>query len=204
MEHAVPNSADILIHAGDFTSHSGNNEVTKFNDYLGTLTGIKHKVVIAGNHDATFDTKFASEQDVAKTKAMLTNCIYLQDSFVELYGIKIYGSPWQPMYSGNGFQLPARHMNTVWDKIPADTDILVTHGPPHGVGDSNGTVNCGCKVLRDTVSERVRPSYHIFGHIHEAYGVWSDGETVFVNASICNRGYRPTRKPILFDIDPKC
>lgn len=93
-------------------------------------------------------------------------------------------------------------MKHVWDMIPSDTDILVTHGPPYGIGDSNGTVNCGCKTLNETVIERVKPSYHIFGHIHEGYGSWSNGQTVFINASICNQGYRPTRKPILFDIDP--
>jgi hypothetical protein len=71
----------------------------------------KHKVVIAGNHDLTFDksmdehlgrwrvnlTKvkgFLQEEGVTEVKDLLTNCIYLEDSMVNLYGINIYGSPW--------------------------------------------------------------------------------------------------------------
>ena len=30
-------------------------------------------------------------------KSALTNATYLQDSWVEIYGIKIYGSPWVPL-----------------------------------------------------------------------------------------------------------
>ena len=30
-------------------------------------------------------------------KSALTNAIYLQDSWVEIEGIKIYGSPWVPL-----------------------------------------------------------------------------------------------------------
>lgn len=94
MQHQVPIQADILIHAGDFTLYSDDKEIKQFNDYLGSLTGIKHKIVIAGNHDCSFDKSFASAEEVEKARSLLTNCIYLQDSSVELCGIKLYGSPW--------------------------------------------------------------------------------------------------------------
>lgn len=31
---------------------------------------------------------------VVNVKQYLTNCIYLEDSLIEIYGIKIYGTPW--------------------------------------------------------------------------------------------------------------
>jgi hypothetical protein len=31
------------------------------------------------------------------------------------------------------------------------------------------------------------------------YGVSSDGDTVFINASTCTRRYQPTNPPIVFD-----
>ena len=34
---------------------------------------------------------------VDKVKSALTNAIYLQDSWVEIDGLKIYGSPWVPL-----------------------------------------------------------------------------------------------------------
>ena len=71
-----------------------------------------------------------------QAKTLLTNCIYLEDSSVTLEGYSIYGSPWQPTYGqgGGAFQIPrdGEEARAVADKIPADTDVLVTHGPPHG------------------------------------------------------------------------
>jgi hypothetical protein len=39
-------------------------------------------------------------------RSELTNCIYLEDSSVTLFGIKIYGTPWQPEFWGWAFNLP--------------------------------------------------------------------------------------------------
>jgi Icc-related predicted phosphoesterase len=203
MKYPVPLKADILIHAGDFTMYGDDKEVKEFNDYLGTLTDIKYKVVIAGNHEPSLDKKFATDEEILKTRSLLKNCIYLQDSSVMLFGLKIYGSPWQPRHAGNGFQAKHSQMKDIWKNIPDDTDILVTHGPPHGFGDKCGIDrHVGCVSLYRDVSLRVKPKYHIFGHIHEGYGMWSNGETTFINAAICNRGYKPDRPPIIFDIDP--
>lgn len=54
--------------------------------------------------------------------------------------------------------------------------------------------------LLTTVQQRVKPKYHVFGHIHEGYGISSDGETTFVNASTCDIKYKPNNAPIVFDI----
>lgn len=55
-----------------------------------------------------------------------------------------------------------------WNLIPDDTDILITHTPPLGYGDYTCSgVRAGCVDLLRTVQERVKPKYHVFGHIHE-------------------------------------
>ena len=52
--------------------------------------------------------------------------------------------------------------------IPDDTDILVTHTPPVGFGDLCCTgVRAGCVELLNSVQRRIKPKYHIYGHIHE-------------------------------------
>lgn len=43
----------------------------------------------------------------------------------------------------------------------------------------------------------VRPEYHVFGHVHEGYGVATDGTTTFVNAATCSQGYQPTNPPVV-------
>ena len=208
---AVPNG-DILIHAGDFTQKGLPREVTKFRDFLARLPH-KYKIVIAGNHDVTFDSfkysetlwtrfKHPERYKPADVKRSLNNCIYLEDSGVEVLGFKIFGSPWQPEFHGWGFNLSrGAPLLEKWDQIPEGTDILVTHGPPVGQGDLTlGGIRSGCVELLNSVRDRVRPKYHIFGHIHEGYGVSTDGNTIYVNASTCNIQYRAVNPPIVFDL----
>uniref|UniRef100_A0A8C9L8U8 Metallophosphoesterase domain containing 1 n=1 Tax=Pavo cristatus TaxID=9049 RepID=A0A8C9L8U8_PAVCR len=116
---------------------------------LGSLP-YEYKIVIAGNHELTFDQEFMADlikQDfyyfpsVSKLKpesyenvqSLLTNCIYLQDSEVTVRGFRIYGSPWQPWFYGWGFNLPrGQALLEKWNLIPDGIDILITHGPPLG------------------------------------------------------------------------
>ena len=50
---------------------------------------------------------------------------------------------------------------------------------------------------------RIKPKYHVFGHIHEGYGTSTNGATTFINASTCNYQYRPLQLPIVFDLPKK-
>lgn len=55
-----------------------------------------------------------------------------------------------------------------WSAIPDDVDVLLTHGPAVGYGDFCTTdVRAGCVELLTTIQQRVKPKYHVFGHIHE-------------------------------------
>lgn len=115
--------------------------------------------------------------------------------------IRIYGSPWQPEFCDWAFNLKRGPDSArVWSKIPLDTDVLVTHGPPQGQGDlTEDGFSCGCEELLAVVEGmETPPRVHVFGHIHEGYGHWTNGKTLFVNASTCNFDYRPTNRPILF------
>ena len=88
-----------------------------------------------------------------------------------------------------------------WNNIPDDTDILVTHGPPLGYGDlTNTNQRAGCLELLNTIRFRVKPKYHIYGHIHEGHGVRSNGTTTFINPAICQGHGSPSNPPILFDL----
>ena len=48
--------------------------------------------------------------------------------------------------------------------------------------------------------EQIKPLLHIFGHIHEAYGVEYNKDILYVNASTCTEKYTPTNKPIIIDL----
>ncbi|KAL5010175.1 hypothetical protein ScPMuIL_012480 [Solemya velum] len=210
---------DVLLHAGDFCSAGAPREVSKFNTFLGKLPH-KYKVVIAGNHDRCFEADGSrrslklqkqclhpsskeefSSYGLTVAQQLLSNCIYLQDSMVKISGINIYGSPWQPHHYGWAFNLERGcSLLNKWDQIPDETDILMTHGPPLGFGDLlTGGYRAGCVDLLNTIQKRVRPKYHVCGHIHEGYGIKTDGYTVYINASTCTRFNKPLNPPIVFD-----
>lgn len=85
---------DILIHSGDFTLHGRMSEIDSFNKILGDIKHrFKYIIVIAGNHELKLDPKLNGEKSV-DAKKLLDNCIYLEDSGIELLGIKFYGTPW--------------------------------------------------------------------------------------------------------------
>ncbi|VEN37987.1 unnamed protein product [Callosobruchus maculatus] len=209
---------DVFIHAGDFSNIGDRPSIIFFNQWIGALPH-KHKIVIAGNWELTFDKRTMDHfkllmqlrgrkvvpADTINIRQYLTNCTYLEDSSIEVYGVKIYGSPWIPERPNGAFSLKrGNELLSKWNKIPTDTDILVTHTPPVGHGDLTlSGVRAGCVELLNTVRMRVRPKYHIFGHIHEGYGVTNDGEISFINASTCDRTYNAVNLPIVFDMPLK-
>lgn len=172
---AVPDG-DILVHGGDLTAHGTLEDVEDFDRWLGTLPHT-HKVAICGNHDWCFQ----NEPDEARKR--LTNAIYLQDSACEIAGLIFYGSPWTPLFWDWAFMLSEAELFDKWAVIPPRVDVLVTHGPPHGILDVTNRGECaGSRTLLHRVLE-VGPRLHVFGHIHEAAGRRDEGGTTFVNAS---------------------
>lgn len=198
---------DVLIFCGDAQKTGYMEcELYSLNKWL-RAQAFRHKIVIAGNHDRTIECLGPE----AAQKEFFTNAIYLQDSGVEIGGLKFWGSPWVPELGGWAFGLPRGNpIAEKRDLIPSDTDVLITHGPPMGILDECPPIrgprrkanleHAGCGSLVNAV-RRVRPKVHCFGHIHECGGrTHEEDGTVFVNASICNGRYEPTNPPILVEI----
>ena len=196
-EQIVVPDGDILIHAGDATMIGDIDEIADFDHWLGTLPH-QHKLIIAGNHDWLFQTR------PHLARSLITNAVYLQDSFVECEGLKIYGSPWQPWFMDWAFNLPrGRALEEKWELIPANTDVLITHGPPFGILDEAPRgENVGCEALAEAVWW-VKPQLHVFGHIHSAYGSGERLGIKFANAASCDEAYRPVNSPLVFDLSPR-
>ena len=193
---------DILVHTGDATYNGNIREVSKFNNDLGKL---KHpiKIFVPGNHDILF------QQQESIARSIMTNANVLIDEFMAVNGIKIYGSPWQPWFYDWAFNFKedddSQAINT-WSMIPDNIDILLTHGPPFGIRDTAHRLlslgedsRVGCPHLLRRVKE-VRPKFHIFGHIHEDYGISFHDNIHFINASSCSLEYSIANKPIVIEL----
>jgi Icc-related predicted phosphoesterase len=197
-EQLVLPQGDILVHAGDFTGRGKPWEVEEFFDWLDRQSKeFKHIVFIAGNHDMSFEYKHPWVVDILKS--LPENVHYLEDSEIVIDGIKFYGSPWQPEFFNWAFNLPrGKALAEKWDMIPHDTDILITHGPPMNILDytARDMWNVGCLDLYNKVLN-IKPKLHVFGHIHEGYGMKEQENIVFVNASSATLKYELINKPIV-------
>lgn len=188
----------ILIHAGDISSRGSISEI---NEFLTWFSGLPytHKVLIAGNHDFGFeDIRHYGDQGIT----IPDNVTYLQDESVIIEGLKIYGSPWQPRFYDWAFNVNrGEEIAKKWEMIPEDVDILITHGPPFGILDrtERGDI-VGCEELYFRVF-KVKPKIHVFGHIHEGYGLRETGDVIFINASCLDARYKYKNKPITVEYD---
>lgn len=184
---------DVLIHAGDSCLIGSARELHRFIAWFSKLPH-KHKVCVAGNHDRIF------QLEPALSRVMLGEGItYLEDSMVTIGAFTIYGTPWTPAFNNWAFNLVEDELRLKYARIPQEVPflILVSHGPPLGVGD--GPDGLGSPALAQAV-ERTQPLLHVFGHIHEGYGVYPGGRTLAVNAALCDANYRLRNAPVVIHL----
>ena len=191
----IDTDVDMIIHAGDF-AHEKNPifnsvEATDFLVWYDDLP-IKHKILIAGNHDTAVESSLIDKKTIKEFYPTIT---YLQHEYIIIEGIKIFGSPYTPEFKNWAFNVKREKLHKYWKVIDNDTDIVITHGPPMGILDSAGregkfVEQVGCRSLMKRILE-VKPKYHIFGHIHSERGIPNTGtrtvvglNTTFVNASV--------------------
>jgi Icc-related predicted phosphoesterase len=191
---------DVLIHAGDFSKFSDEWDLIQFTKWF-SVQPHKTKIVVAGNHDTML------ERNPSRYIQMITDAgiIYLEDSGTEIDGVKFWGSPWTPRFYDWAFNADrGAEIKQHWDKIPDDTQVLITHGPPEGVLDKVGSIwgdkNVGCLDLRNRVGDLLDLQVHIFGHIHNSYGKELRDRKYFYNVAICDEEYKPVNKPTVIDI----
>lgn len=191
----IPEGIDMVIHSGDFSNYhdvfKNEPEALSFLWWFGALE-IKHKVLIAGNHDALaclWNAKF---------KELCTDLgiIYLENTDVVIEGLKIWGSPYTPQFGNWHFMKSRAKIDRVWQSIPDDTDIIVTHGPPKGILDIaedryHSIEFCGCSALKKQVLKMPNLKLMCFGHIHNNTDIINAGtmklsisDTIFSNGSV--------------------
>ena len=180
--------ANIIIHTGDISLSGESSEVVDFIEWFSDLD-YRYKIFIAGNHDFILDGK-----DREQIQQFLPhNCFYLCNSGITIEGINFWGVPFFFSEDVSGTYLD------MIEQIPDNTDILITHRPPFKILDRADNINYGCPEILKSV-QRIKPQYHLFGHIHDAYGVKQSKHTTFINAAVVNEGYQVANKPIEFEV----
>lgn len=189
---------DVLIHCGDYSLYGEYIETKEFFDWFSSFSH-KHKIVIPGNHEVAICPlhQRASLKKVAELILSYKDKVkFLVDEKLVIDGIKFYGTPWCPgerwIMARWGFYLEKdEDRKKMFDKIPDDTDVLISHSPPYDILDKYNGRTLGCPMLLERVRQ-VNPRVHVFGHIHGSNGHVKIGDTDFYNCSNLSESYKIT------------
>lgn len=214
---------DLLLIAGDISYAFKGDLATKQRFLLGPFKDWYKEVpaadvvVVAGNHDQSIE-QWGWPADLAEFEHLH----YLQDEGIELHGLRLWGTPWQPWFYSWAFNAPRlggeEFLAERFGLIPDDTDIVICHGPPKNLGDGVGSERPGQPHVGSTALlsalRRVQPRLAVVGHIHSGHGHYRlavDDPTDYwegtpprvvdvVNAAIVDENYRAVNAPIVLDL----
>ena len=184
---------DILIYAGDFEIRN-NLDLFEMSEWLNELPH-KRVVAIFGNHD------FTEHSEIKYMKQMFERVNLLFNESIEIDGLKIWGSPYSPFFNNWAWMQPDNMLKEIWDTIPLETEILVTHTMPYGILDGvlPRMQSVGSLTLKDAV-KRVHPYIQIGGHLHESYGQYTDGKTDYYNVSVLDEQYQVANPVTIIEV----
>tara|TARA_R110000822_G_scaffold68435_7_gene166515 strand:+ start:8955 stop:9662 length:708 start_codon:yes stop_codon:yes gene_type:complete len=170
---------------------------------------VKDVVFIGGNHDWYLEEIFETDQEAGFRKTLPEHIHYLRDDFVVIDGKKFYGTPWTPEFYNWAFMEYEGELDKIFEKIPTDTDVLLSHGPAQGFNDlvEGRGRPLGSKALTRNI-HRARPTLAVFGHIHTGSHKPSvikhrgntTATTTLVNVSLLDEAYIRAFHPFEFDI----
>ncbi|RDX46928.1 Metallo-dependent phosphatase [Lentinus brumalis] len=221
---------DVLLHSGDLSRHGTLKDLEVTLNWMKSLPHAA-KFFIAGNHDLVLDRNYeqggsmrtyrpldVKDKDLSAARKLVRSkelrkagMIYLEHettTYTSPTGkaYTIYGSPAAPFYSIGAFQYKEGDGKAIYDRIPASTDILMTHTPPFGICDvTKRKKHAGCAELADrlTHEDLQRCRLHVYGHIHEGHGAAAVAQSpenpsgrISVNAALPN-------KPLAIIVDLK-
>ena len=145
---------DLIISCGDLKAN-----------YLSFLVTMARCPVlyVHGNHDTGYENHPPE------------GCDCIDDGLVVYNGIRILGLGGCRRYHPGPYQYSERQMRWRIRKLKwrirllGGVDIVVTHAPPHGLGDAEDPAHWGFEALREFL-DQYHPRYLVHGHVHMSYG----------------------------------
>src|SRR5574339_46789 len=131
-------AGDILVHCGDFTNRGTEGALKSFLTWFSSQPH-EYKVFIPGNHEVGLDRGPGRQKKLEIIKSFTdkdSKLVYLENSSAEVNGLKFYGSPVTPWFFDWAWNVHrGMAIASVWENIPDDTQVLLTHGPAYGILD---------------------------------------------------------------------
>jgi len=158
-----------------------------------------HKILTWGNHD--WCGQMCSFRDASTSDLQI---IVDAATTVRAAGdeVTVWATPWSNLFMDWAFMKRPEELEAVYAQIPTGIDILVSHQPPYGHGDSyfgfGAVEHLGSHELL-TAIERVRPRLVVCGHFHGGYGRSEYSGVPIYNVSVVDEEYRLAHAPTVID-----
>ena len=163
---------DLIIACGDLNA--------KYLSFIVTMARVP-VLYVHGNHD------------VGYSHTPPEGCDCIDDELLVYKGVRILGLGGSKKYREAPHQYTEKEMQNRIRKLRwklwrhKGVDIVVTHAPPKGVGDSDDLAHQGFEALLELM-DKYRPKYLLHGHVHLSYGtdktrVRQYGDTKVINTS---------------------
>jgi len=234
--HLIP-ECDILLICGDISPvkmpHNHNSQKgwlhKRFIPVLQDLRNrAKNIVLTAGNHDVYLFNLYEKDNEQEIIRALPPNVHYLgRNPVVEINGLKIYGTPWVnlPVWASAGPPVwnfatsNGVFLDKLFEDIPNDVDIILSHGPCYGFCDkildskvvclatemykdslkaeNLGSVPLWNRLIKLSEQSNKKEIWVISGHIHSADHVPQSYRNLkFACSSLLDEGYRIEYPPL--------
>lgn len=195
--------ADILIHSGDALNGGSISELDKFRKQIEAIQSkYKHILFTPGNHDRIFEQNYKVAEEFLYETIPNILILHNQEWKHPALPYKFYGTADQPEFCNWAFNKDPEELINSYSKIPDDTDILITHCPPHGTLDyTMRGEHVGSKELQFELLRLKNLKLHMFGHIHYSYGQIQLNGVKYSNGAICGENYQPINEPRILELD---
>lgn len=165
------NDYDLILSCGDLNA-----------EYLSFLVTMARCPVlyVHGNHDGSYERRPPE------------GCDCIEDQLVVYNGVRILGLGGCRKYHPGAHQYTEKQMRQRIRKLryqlwrAGGVDIVVTHAPVQGFGDSSDPAHWGFEAFRELI-DKYHPTYLVHGHVHLRYQhdlprITQYGDTTIVNA----------------------
>lgn len=172
---SLPHRIKVLI-AGNHDFSLDDSAPRKWYTNKGQALHTQLGYAVPSSSEASSQLKDAQRRSTAYGSSMIYLCNEGSSFHVDRAGVqhkewKVWGTPWTPEFGGWAWNYTREQgACKVHEGIPKDIDVLLTHGPPYGLGDldkiHDGS-HVGCEELTRKFNEgEIRPVIWACGHIH--------------------------------------
>jgi Icc-related predicted phosphoesterase len=145
-------------------------------------------VVVPGNHDMSND-RLETIGTVQPLGVLARAGIRILDGWAKPEVFPLFGVPWQQEWSDEVVtaKLEPYRLRHTWSPVQgkAGNTLLVTHAPLYPPGQELEFENYPAAKWAEAMGGK---GFCLYGHVHEAHGIWECGGVTFCNPGALSRG----------------